>query len=440
MMKLGVSAMTKQEYYQSKLITLSEALDKIQSGDCIASGHYGNETAPIFRNLHTIGDRVENVKVWLNNPQEDYPFLSMPELNGKIDVLAAFYAKPHRAIHKDRRVSYVPQNLHDLARCMLSTCRPNVFFATVTPMDKNGYVLFSCCLQYELELMRNADLVIFQVNRNLPRTQGATQVSIEEADFIIEETDEEIVYAPEYPADPVEAMIAKNVASLIHDGDTLQFGIGGLPGAVAKELLDRKDLGVHTEMLSTPMGMLMEAGVITNQRKNLNPGKSICTFMWGDRHFYEYVDNNPAISVLPASYVNDPFVIAQNDNMVSINSALEIDLTGQISSERMGFRQVSGTGGATDFAYGAFHSKGGRGIIAIRSTAKGGTVSKIQPGLTYGSVVSISRNLTDYVVTEYGIARLKDKSIRQRVEALISIAHPDFRKDLKKQAEELMIW
>jgi acyl-CoA hydrolase len=265
-------------------------------------------------------------------------------------------------------------------------------------------------------------------------------VSIEEADFIIEETDEEIVYAPEYPADPVEAMIAKNVASLIHDGDTLQFGIGGLPGAVAKELLDRKDLGVHTEMLSTPMGMLMEAGVITNQRKNLNPGKSICTFMWGDRHFYEYVDNNPAISVLPASYVNDPFVIAQNDNMVSINSALEIDLTGQISSERMGFRQVSGTGGATDFAYGAFHSKGGRGIIAIRSTAKGGTVSKIQPGLTYGSVVSISRNLTDYVVTEYGIARLKDKSIRQRVEALIGIAHPDFRKDLKKQAEELMIW
>ncbi len=432
--------MTKQELYHSKLITLQQALDQIKSGDCIASGHYGNETAPILRKLHTIGNRVENVKVWLNNPQENYPMLSMPELNGKIDILAAFYAKPHRAIHKDRRVTFVPQNLHDLARCMLATCRPNVFFATVTPMDQNGYVLFSCCLQYELELMRNADLVIFQVNRNLPHTQGATQVSIEEADFIIEETDEEIVYAPEYPADPVETMIAKHVASLIHDGDTIQFGIGGLPGAVAKELLDRKDLGVHTEMFSTPMAMLMEEGVITNKRKNLNPGKSVCTFMWGDRHFYEFVDNNPGISVLPASYVNDPFVIAQNDNMVSINSALQIDLTGQIASESLGFTQFSGTGGATDFAYGAFHSKGGRGIIALRATAKGGTVSKIQPGLTYGSVVSISRNLVDYVVTEYGIAKLRDKSVRARVDALISIAHPDFRKELKKQAEKLMIW
>ena len=184
----------------------------------------------------------------------------------------------------------------------------------------------------------------------------------------------------------------------------------------------------------------MEAGVITNRRKNLNPGKSICTFMWGDRHFYEFVDNHPGISVLPASYVNDPFVIAQNDHMVSINSALEVDLTGQISSERIGFTQFSGTGGATDFAYGAFHSKGGKGIIALRSTAKGGTVSKIQPGLTYGSVVSISRNLVDYVVTEYGIAKLKDKGIRDRVDALIQIAHPDFREELAAQAEKLMLW
>ena len=432
--------MTKQEYYISKTITLQQALDLIHSGDCIASGHYGNETAPVLRKLHTIGERVENVKVWLNNPQEDYPFLSMPELNGKLDILAAFYAKPHRKIHKDRRVTYVPQNLHDLARCMLSTCRPTIFFLTVTPMDQNGFVLCSCCLQYELELMEAADLVIFQVNRNLPHTQGATQIPIEYADYIIEETDEEIVYAPEYPADPVEALIAKNIASLIEDGDTLQFGIGGLPGAVAKELMHHKDLGVHTEMFSTPMAALMEAGVITNRRKNLNPGKSICTFMWGDRHFYEFVDNHPGISVLPASYVNDPFVIAQNDHMVSINSALEVDLTGQISSERIGFTQFSGTGGATDFAYGAFHSKGGKGIIALRSTAKGGTVSKIQPGLTYGSVVSISRNLVDYVVTEYGIAKLKDKGIRDRVDALIQIAHPDFREELAAQAEKLMLW
>jgi acyl-CoA hydrolase len=432
--------MTKQELYQSKIITLKEALGKIKSGDCIASGHYGNETVTVFRQLHTIADRVQGVKVWLNNPQENYPFLGMPELNGKIDVLAAFYAAPHRKIHKDRRVTYVPQNLHNLAQCMLETCRPTVFFATVTPMDKHGYVYFSCCLQYELELLKNADLVIFQVNRNLPVTYGETQIPIEAADFIIEETDDEIVYAPEYPADEVETKIAQNVASLVEDGDTVQFGIGGLPGAVAKELMGHHDLGVHTEMLSTPMSRLMEAGVITNARKNINTGKSICTFLWGDRHFYDFVDRNPEISVLPARYVNDPFVIAQNDHMVSINSALQIDLTGQISSERMGFTQFSGTGGATDFAYGAYHSKGGKGIIAVRSTAKGGTVSKIKPGLDYGSVVSISRNLTDYVVTEYGIARLRGKGVRDRVNALIAIAHPDFRQELKREADQLMLW
>ncbi len=432
--------MTKQELHDSKLITLRQALGMIKSGDVIASGHYGDETCPFLREIHTIADRVENVTVWLNNPQEDYPFLSMPELNGKIDVITAFYAGPHRRIHDDRRVTYAPNHLHYLAGCMLDVKRPNVFIATVTPMDKNGYVLNSCCLQYELELMEAADLVIFQENPRLPHTVGEVQVPIEMADYIIEPVDEPIVYAPEYPITEVERTLAKNIASLVEDGDCLQFGIGSLPGAVAEALKDKNDLGVHTEMFSTPMGLLMKNGNVTNRRKTINRDVSICTFMWGDRDFYDYVDYNPGIRVLRASYVNDPYIIAQNDHMVSINSAMQIDLTGQICSERVGFTQHSGTGGATDFAYGAFHSRGGKGIIAIPSTAKRGTVSRIRPGLDYGSVVSISRNIADYIVTEFGIAHVRHMAVRDRVRALIEIAHPDFRDELREEAERYKLW
>ncbi len=432
--------MTHQEYYNSKLITVDQALDLIHSGDCIASGHYGDETCPIFRRLHTIADRVENVTVWLNNPQEDYPFLSMPELNGKIDVLTAFYAAPHRRIHDMHRVSYAPNHLHYLARCMSDVKRPTIFFVTVTPMDKNGFVLCSCCLQYELELMKGADTVVFQVNRNLPHTVGQVQIPIEAADYIIEETDDPIVYAPEYPVTDTERALAKNIASLVSDGDCLQFGIGSLPGAVADALADRNDLGVHTEMLSTPMGLLMKNGNINNSRKSINRGQSICTFLWGDRDFYEFVDYNPSIRVLKSSYVNDPFVIAQNDNMVSINTAMQVDLTGQICSERVGFTQYSGTGGAYDFAYGAFHSKGGKGIIAVKSTAKHGTVSRIVVGLDFGSVVSIQRNVADYIVTEYGIAHVRNLCVRDRVQALINIAAPQFRDELREQAKQYKLW
>ena len=432
--------MTHQEYYDSKLITLDEALDLIHSGDCIASGHYGDETCSVFRRLHTIADRVENVTVWLNNPQEDYPFLSMPELNGKIDVLTAFYAAPHRRIHDMHRVSYAPNHLHYLARCMSDVKRPNIFFVTVTPMDKNGLVLCSCCLQYELELMKGASTVVFQVNRNLPHTVGQVQIPIEVADYIIEETDDPIVYAPEYPVTDTERALAKNIASLVSDGDCLQFGIGSLPGAVADALGDKNDLGVHTEMFSTPMGKLMKDGNVTNRLKSINHGQSICTFMWGDREFYDFVDYNPAIRVLKSSYVNDPFVIAQNDNMVSINTAMQVDLTGQICSERVGFVQYSGTGGAYDFAYGAFHSKGGKGIIAVKSTAKHGTVSRIVAGLDFGSVVSVQRNVADYIVTEYGIAHVRNLCVRDRVQALIGIAAPQFRDQLREQAKEYKLW
>jgi acyl-CoA hydrolase len=204
--------------------------------------------------------------------------------------------------------------------------------------------------------------------------------------------------------------------------------------------MDKKDLGIYTELITSSMGKLMEAGVVTNERKNFHKGKTIGGIIWGDCELYRVLHHNPMIEMHPSQYVNDPFNIMKNDNLISINAAIEIDLTGQICSESVGTMQFSGTGGAFDFAYGAYRSKGGKGIIAVSSTAKGGTVSKIKPTLTPGSVVSISRNVADYVVTEYGVAKLRHKTIRERMNELIAIAHPDFREELKRQAEEMMIW
>ena len=431
--------MTREELYQSKMITIEEALAKIKSNDVIAVGHYGNEPRHLLRQLHTIGDRVENVTVWTSNPSERYPFITDESLKGKIDMLSAFYGAPLREIHHTGRVSYSPHHIHELAQCIVETKKPTIFMATVTPMDEYGYVCMSTSQQMEREMLEAADLCIFEVNPYVPRTLGTIQIPVKDVDYFVPVSGE-LSYAPVYPSTPEQKIIAENVASLIRDGDCLQFGIGGLPNAVADALMDKHNLGVHTEMFSDAMAKLMDAGVIDNQKKNLHPGQSICAFAWGSEKFYKYINHNPILRVLPVSYVNDPFIIAQNDNMVSLNTALQIDLTGQVCSESLGFQQYSGTGGATDFAYGAFHSKGGRGIVAINSTAKGGTVSRIQPGLTYGSVVSIQRNIVDYVVTEFGIAKLRGRSIRQRVDNLIAVAHPDFRAELRKEANRLMIW
>lgn len=431
--------MTKREEYESKFISIQEALDLIRDGDTIAVGHYGNEPRNLMSQLHTLKGKVRDVTVWANNPSQDYPFIHDESLAGCINILSAFYGGPLRKAHETGRVSFVPHNMHSLSQTVIGTRKPRIFMAAVTPLDEYGYVCMSVSQQMEREMIEAADLVILEVNENIPRTIGTIQVPIHEVDYLVK-AEGSISTAPEYPVTEVQQTIAQNIASLIHDGDTIQLGIGGLPNAVADALMDKRDLGVHTEMFSDAMAQLMDAGVITNFHKNLHPGQTVCAFAWGSDRFYRYIDRNPLIRVLPVSYVNDPFVIAQNDNMVSVNTALQIDLTGQVCSESLGFQQFSGTGGAFDFAYGAFHSKGGRGIVALQSTAKNGTVSRIQPGLTFGSVVSISRNVVDYVVTEYGIAKLRNRSVRERRDALIAIAHPDFREELRREADRRMIW
>lgn len=419
--------------------TVEDALKLIRDGDVIATPCYSNEPAEFLSRLHTVAPGLKGVRLWSTNPVRPYPVLTDPELNGHVDILSIFYGAALRSAHPDRRASVAPTNLSTSAAVHVKTAKPTVFAAAVTPPDKDGNVYLSLDLQYSLECMEAADRVIFELNPRLPVTCGDTAVPFSAADLCYT-VDTPFVYAPEARITATEEAIAGYVSTLVNDGDCIQLGIGGTPNAVGKELTSRHDLGIHTEMITSSMGELIRRGVITNRKKNFCPGKTVGTFAWGDQALYDLMDGNPGFLLRRASWVNDPYVIAQNDNMVSINTALQLDLTGQVCSESIGTRQYSGTGGASDFAYGAYRSRGGRSIIAINSTAKNGSISKIQASLSPGAVVTISRNLVDYVVTEYGIAKLRDRTVRQRVENLIAVAHPDFRRQLREEAEKNMLW
>ena len=403
-------------------------------------GEFINEPQLMMDHLHTIADRVEGVKVWTQNTSKAFRYITDESLRGKIDVPSTFYSTWIRGIaHGQRRSSYMPTFLYNTGNAIVQRGDVNVLLATVAPMDEYGFVYLSGSLSVALECLEAADLVIFEVNKRVPVMFGDTAVPIEKVDYFIE-ADYPLFEIPSPEISDVERKIGAYIADLVKDGDTIQLGVGAMPDAAGEALMDKKDLGIYTELITSAMGKLMKAGVVTNERKTFHKGKTIGGIVWGNSELYGMLHHNPMIELHPSHYVNDPFNIMKNDNMVSINAAIEIDLTGQICSESIGARQYSGTGGAFDFAYGAYRSKGGRGIVAVSSTAKGGKVSRIQPVLSSGAVVSISRNVADIVVTEYGVAQLRNKTISERARELIAVAHPDFREDLKKQAQEMMIW
>lgn len=420
-------------------MTVEECLGEIRSGDRIFLGFYGGEPRAILRRMHEIAPRVRNVELWKATDMEEYPVLMNPDMEGHIDFCSIFFGKAARKAVKSRHVEYYPNDLH-LAMPLLNGYHPcNVYMTTVSPMDEEGYFCLGPWAQTEMDALEAAERVYLEVNPNVPRVCGETKIHVSLADGVVEaqEPISELTL-PSYT--PVEEAIGGYVASLIRDGDTIQLGIGGTSNVVARELRNKKDLGIHSEMFTDSMMDLMLCGAVNNRRKSLNPGRATVSFAWGSRALYDFLDNNPCVDFQRSTYVNDPFVIAQNDNMVSINTTLQVDLTGQVCSESLGPRQYSGTGGAFDFAYGAMHSKGGRGIIAVPSTAKKGTVSRITPLLTEGAMVSITRNMVDNIVTEYGIAKMRGRSLRERAKNLIAIAHPDFRETLKEKAKYLMLW
>ena len=361
-----------------------------------------------------------------------------------------FFCGPLRQSQKEKLTSAVPQRSttilrHTLDRIRYEGRRP-VVLATVSPMDKNGYMTLSVSAIYERDLINAGALTIVEVNPNFPRTFGDTLVHISEVAAVVE-SDRPIPCAKLAPYTETDAAIGRYIAELIEDGSTIQLGIGNIPNAVANELKAKKHLGIHTEMFTETMVDLIECGAVDNSQKGFMNGYSVCSFTMGSQRLYDFINNNPSVLFKSSTFSNDPYTIGRNNKFVSINASLEIDLTGQCASETVGNLQWSGTGGQSETVQGAQLSPGGKSIIAMHSTyttkdADGKPVlhSKIVPFLAPGAAVTTSRNDTDYVVTEYGVAWLRGLNIKQRVEELIRIAHPDFRNELREAAEKYMIW
>lgn len=416
--------------------TVQDALALLRPGDTIAIGAYFQEPRLFMSQLHQV-EQLDQMALWTGNTMLDYPVFH--EKQGHFQWYSLFYDRSARTAHPHGLVDYCPSDLHDTGRMMIETKQPNVIVLAVPPMEPDGTYCVSTSLEWEPDCLPGADRIILEVNPALPHTTSALRIPRERAACIYEANVPVPVLRYSAEPTPEEAAIGGYVSQLIHDGDCVQFGLGGTPNAVAAALMDKHDLGIHTEMLGTAMIGLIQAGVITNRRKTLHPGKTVCAFSVGDESVLRFLNDAPDVLFLPSAYTNRPSVIAQNESMVSVNTALQVDLLGQVCSESIGSLQYSGTGGAMDFAFGAHSAPNGRSIIALHSTAKNGIISRISAALAPGSAVSIPRNVVDYVVTEYGIARLRGCTVRQRAAALIAVAHPDHRAELTQKARKMLI-
>lgn len=433
-----------KELINEKYITVDKALNLIKSGDVIVSGLGSAEPKEILKNLHKISDRVNDVTVTTCLPMEMAEYFTNEKYKDSFRMDGWFYTAAMRKGQKNGNISFIPNHLHLAATKRMDHKKTNIYMGTATIPDKHGYLSLSLSNVYEKRMMEKADLVILEINKNYPRTLGDVEVHISDIDYVVE-TDYEVPELPDIEPNEKDLMIGRFIAERINDGDCIQLGIGGIPNAVAASLGDKKDLGIHTEMFTTGMVKLIKSGVVTGKKKNFYKGKHIAAFALGTKELYDFLDDNPSIMMMDGYWTNDPYVIGKNDNQVSINTTIEIDLTGQCASESIGAVQFSGTGGQADTAIGAQMSKNGRSFIALYSTAMvkdketgiREEISKIVPFLKPGAAVSLSRNDVDIVVTEYGVAELRGTTISERVYKLIDIAHPKFKEELLMQAKKL---
>jgi len=429
-----------QEEYKKKHVSIEEAVSRIKSDDDIVVAQCASEPQGCMSKFHLVKDKVQNVKVFSVLTMKPYDFYMKPEMKGHFELCSWFHAPGSRAAIKDNvgTVTYVPNMLHRAALDRLYAKKPNIFFGTCTPMDSKGFVSLSLGITYEKDIIEAADTVILEVNDKLPRTFGDNHLHISDIDYVVEHS-QEVPSLPMPVPSETDILIGNHIAELVADESTIQLGIGGIPNAAALALKDKKNLGVHTEMMVDSMMELYELGVITNKKKSLYKDKFICTFSMGSRKLYDWLDNNMAVEFQRGKWVNDPAVIRQNSRMVSVNTCLMVDFTGQVASESIGTRQYSGTGGQTDTGVGAkeAHDGLGKGIIACYSTAQEGKISTIVPTLPEGTAVTLHRSNTDHIVTEHGIAYMRGRTVRERTKNLIAVADPKFREELTSQAKKL---
>jgi 4-hydroxybutyrate CoA-transferase len=421
--------------YRAKLTDPGDAVGIIQSGDRV---YYGGNAAIPQALVSALAERrseltdVELCHVLLLGKDP----LSEPSMAGHFRHNSLFVGPADRAAVNDGRADYLPVFLHQIPRLFLDGVMPlDVAMIQTSPPDEHGFLSLGVETLASKAACRTAKQIIVQVNQRMPRVLGDCFIHVNRVHRVVE-VDHALPTLLSKPASEVERQIAANVLALIHPGATLQMGIGGIPDSVYAAMEGSLDLGIHTEMISDGAMLAIERGVVTGNRKSIHQGKVVITFALGSERLYDFLDNNPLIEAHPAEYVNDPFVVSQNDNLVAVNSALEVDLTGQVCSDSIGPYIYSGFGGQVDFIRGAARSKGGKPIIALPSTAKGGAESRIVPMLKLGAGVVTSRADVHYVVTEHGTINLFGKNLRERAQALIGIADPRFRAELERAAKE----
>lgn len=421
-----------KDYYKLHTCTAHEAANAIKDNYKLV---YGNATGfpQVFcKALAEQKDRFSNVQIY-NMLITSTPWHIDAKMKGHFETITSFVTKPALKGMQEGLIEFIPCYLRQVPLLFSDGLFPvDVAVVQLAPPNNEGYCSYGLANDYTKPAADNAQIVIGEINDQTPFTLGDNYIHVTELDYIIE-CSYPLVETPSLEATEVEFAIAKHCASLIKDGDTLQLGIGGLPNAVLSSLKDRRDLGIHTELFTEGIIDLVNEGVITGKRKTLHPNKIIATFIMGTKRVFDFVHNNPILELHPVDYVNDPNVIGQNDNMVSINSSIEVDLMGQVNSESIGLNQYSGPGGQVDYVQGVRLSKGGKSIIAIPSTAARGKVSRIVPFLSHGAPVTTSRNDVDYIITEYGIAHLRGATLRQRATMLIGLAHPKFRDELMEE-------
>jgi acyl-CoA hydrolase len=424
--------------YQQKLMSPADAVRQVRNGDAIIIPTGVGEPPTLLTALSEQRRDFRDVKVSQILAVRKYGYID-PETVDHIRHAAFFFGGATRAGGQEGWIDFIPNYFSEIPDQITRDQIPaDVVFSMASPMDEHGYFAISLGADYTMAAIKKARAVVLEVNPNVPFAFGNCHVHISQVTALVE-NDAPLMEVGLPKIGPVQEAIGKYVADMIDDGSTLQIGYGGIPDAVVMQLTGKHDLGIHTEMIGDGILTLVQAGAVTNRRKNYLPGKMVATFALGSNKLYRFMDRNPALEIHPVDYTNDPVLAGMNDNLVAINATLQIDFMGQCGSESLGHAPYSGTGGQSDFVRAANRSRGGKAIIVLPSTAKDDTISRIVPSLSAGTHVTTSKNDINYVVTEYGVAQLRGKSIKQRTQALINIAHPKFRAELTSQAKKLKI-
>ncbi len=410
-----------------------EILSYIHDGDDIILPIANGEPQVLLDVLEANATTLNNVRIHQMHTIKERDYI-WGKYSGHLDHVSYFLSHATRKAFLEGKCSLVPNNFHEVPTLLEKTTKMSIILATASPMDEHGYFSLGVSADYVAPFIGKVPFFL-EVNQQMPRTFGSNEIHISQISGYIN------VDYPLFEVQPAkiteaDQKIAAFVAERIENGSTIQSGIGAIPNATVSMLTNHKNLGIHTELLADGVMELIEKGVVTNTEKKLLPGKTLATFALGTKNLYNFLHNNLGIQMMPVNYVNDPRIIAQEDNIVSINATTEVDFLGQCASETIQGRYYSSSGGQADFARGAMFAKNGKGFICLHSTAKNGTVSRIQPQLTPRSVVTTSKNDVDHIVTEFGVAKLRGKSISERAKELINIAHPDFRDELRFTAKQ----